>query len=245
MSEAQCRLPAQFGQFGPSMSLLPEEATYLEHVQAYFLAFRGDGVSLSPLDAELLVDWRTRGVPYPVVCRGIRKAAETQLYNRGARLRTLRACRSAVEREFQRWEGLGPQRVPTATAPATTETAEPSSTESFTVRRLKKARAELRKALRACVNDAARGALEAAAALVAQELEDPREVSVLISRAEDTLALVYVRRLAPAARRDLMREARALAGPRPARASPRARKDALRAHRVALARAHGQLPALS
>jgi hypothetical protein len=227
------------------MSLLPEEATYLEHVQAYFLTFRGDGVSLSPLDAELLADWRARGVPYPVVCRGIRKTAESHLYNRGSRLRTLRSCRLAVEREFLRWEGrsAAPLQAP-AQEPAATPAPE-APTESFAVRRMKKARAELRKALRTAPSEAARLALEAASGAVASDVDDPRQVSVLIARAEDLLALVYLRRLPLSVRLGLMREARSLAGPRPARASPRARKDALRAHRVALARAHGTLPALS
>ncbi len=240
MSGARCRVRAEFG---PVMSLLPEEATYLEHVQAYFLAFRGDGVSLSPLDAELLADWRARGVPYPVVCRGIRKTAESHLYNRGSRLRTLRSCRLAVEREFLRWEGRSAGPAPQTHADAPSEPEAP--TESFAVRRVKKARAELRKALRAGPSEAARLALEAASKALAADVDDPRKVSVLIARAEDLLALVYLHRLPLAVRLGLLREARSLAGPRPARASPRARKDALRAHRVALARAHGALPALS
>ena len=224
------------------MSLLPEDASYLEHVQAYFLAFRGDGVSLSPLDAQLLADWRARGVPYPVICRGIRKTAESLIYNSGqlSRLRTLRSCRAAVEREFRRWEG----------APATplgkeVASAAPADASTFAVKRLKKARAQLRKALLEEPSDPARRAIEAAAAIVAMEMDDPRQVSTLIARADDALALIYLRRLPSLARRGLMREARALAGPRPEGASPRARKDALRAHRVALARAQGQLPSLA
>lgn len=226
------------------MSLLPEDAGYLEHVQAYFLAFRGDGVSLSPLDAELLADWKARGVPYPVVCRGIRKAAESLLYNNGAtaRLRTLRSCRTAVEREFRRWEG----------APATPlgkESPSPEATqagpESFAVKRLKKARSVLRKALAEATLDAAKAAIAAAQGIVAMELDDPRQVSVLVARADDALCLVYARRLAWATRRALVKQSRDAAGPRPAGASLRARKDALRAHLVALARSHGALPTLT
>ncbi|HEY3449475.1 MAG TPA: hypothetical protein VGK67_24185 [Myxococcales bacterium] len=227
------------------MSLLPEDAGYLEHVQAYFLAFRGDGVSLSPLDAELLADWMARGVPYPVVCRGIRRAAESLLYNNGAsaRLRTLRSCRSAVEREFRHWEGA--PATPIGKEAPSPETAAPASAESFAVKRLKKARASLRKALAEATPEAAKAAIESAQAIVAMELDDPRQVSVLVARADDALCLVYLRRLHAATRRALMREARCAAGPRPEGASRRARKDALRAHRVALARSHGQLPTLT
>jgi hypothetical protein len=227
------------------MSLLPEDASYLEHVQAYFLAFRGDGVSLSPLDAQLLADWKARGVPYAVICRGIRKAAEAILYNAGqaARLRTLRSCRSAVEREFRRWEG-----VPAAPVGKSADCAEAEpicDAATFAVKRLKKARAALRKALLETDAPARRRAIDAAAGIVSMEMDDPRHVSTLIARADDALALVYLRSLPAELRRGLMREARALAGPRPEGASPKARRDALRAHRVALARAHGQLPALA
>lgn len=225
------------------MSLLPEDATYLEHVQAYFLAFRGDGVALSPLDAELLLDWKARGVPYPVICRGIRRAAEALLYHGapGARLRTLRSCRVTVEREFRRWAGVPVSPPPGGDAPV----AAPSTHENVAVSRLKKARAVLRKALTTAASDAARAGIEASAAVVASELDDPRHVSALIARADDTLALVYLRQLPFLARQDLMRKAREAAGPRPPGSSRLARKDALRAHRVALARAHGQLPAIT
>jgi hypothetical protein len=223
------------------MSLLPEDAGFLEHVQAYFLAFRGDGVALSPLDAELLSQWQARGVPYPVVCRGIRKAAESLLYNGGdsARLRTLRSCRAAVEREFRRWEG------PPASAVGRPGDEAAAPSEPFALKRLKKARAQLRKSLREAGSDAALRSLEAAASIVAMEVDEPRQVAMLIARADDALALVYLRRLPFAERTALLRQARELAGPRPVGASRRARKDALRAHRVALARAHGQLPALA
>jgi len=229
------------------MSLLPEDAGYLEHVQAYFLAFRGDGVSLSPNDAELLAGWKARGVPYPVVCRGIRRAAESLLYNNGAgtRLRTLRSCRMAVERELRCWEGAPAPAVGRDSTSAQAPAEPAPSAESFAAKRLKKARSALRKALAETALDAAKAAIQAAQAIVSMELDGPRQVSALVARADDALCLVYLRRLPAAPRRALMKEARDGAGPRPAGASLRARKDALRAHRVALARGHGQLPALS
>jgi hypothetical protein len=126
------------------MSLLPEDASYLEHVQAYFLAFRGDGVSLSPLDAALLSDWKQRGIPPQIVCRGIRKAAEALLRTEtpGSRLRTLRACRATVEREYRRYEGLAAGRGTTPQA-----AIQEAAPETLGEQRLKKARAALRKAL--------------------------------------------------------------------------------------------------
>lgn len=221
------------------MSLLPSDANYLEVVQAYFLAFRGDGVSLSPLDAEVLAGWYQQGIPYEVVCRGIRKTAESSLRSARpgeGRLRTLRSCRLHVEREFLRYAGMSAGRTATDT--------EAKSPGQFAAERLKKARAALRKAMRT-----AEPPLDAALARVLPLLElddsDPREVSRAIARADDALALCYVRMLPFAARIPLLREARRGAGPKPEGASPRARKDALRAHLVAAARLHGSLPSLA
>lgn len=238
------------------MSLLPEDAPFLEYVQAYFLAFRGDGTSLSPLDMQLLADWRDQGVPRAVVCRGIRKAAESLLYGerKGARLRTLRSCRLHVEGEFRRYCGLAVGRPAGHPVGRPNSASDPAKAPpmSFAQRRHRDARAALKKALSA-VEDAAlpeeaaarRRAAEAALRALGEEAPgDPAEVARRIARADEAQALAFVRSLVLEDRRALMREARALAGPRPERASPRARKDALRAHRVALARARGGLPAL-
>lgn len=88
------------------MSYLPEGASFEELVQDYFVAFRGSGLMLSPLDGELASAWAQAGVPFEVVARGIRQAAEKAV--RDARpgepaLRTLRACRRAVEAEIKKY----------------------------------------------------------------------------------------------------------------------------------------------
>jgi len=89
------------------MSYLPAGASFEELVQDYFVAFRGSGLMLSPLDGELASQWAREGVPFEVVARGIRSAAERAL--RDARpgepaLRTLRACRRAVEAEIKKFQ---------------------------------------------------------------------------------------------------------------------------------------------
>ena len=86
------------------MSLFPPDATYEERVQDCFLAFRGSGLSLSAIDAALLRSWADLGIPFEVVARGIRSRAERALWDAKPGeplLRSLRACRSAVEREFR------------------------------------------------------------------------------------------------------------------------------------------------
>lgn len=89
------------------MSLLPESASFEELVQDYFLAVRGSGLSLSALDAELLSEWSRQAVPFEVVARGIARSAEKARWD--ARpgepvLRSLRACKRAVEVEIKQWK---------------------------------------------------------------------------------------------------------------------------------------------
>ncbi len=70
------------------------------------MAFRGAGLMLSPLDAELVEAWSRLDVPFEVVARGIRRAAEAALYDARADerpLRSLRACRKHVELEIQKY----------------------------------------------------------------------------------------------------------------------------------------------
>jgi len=87
------------------MSFLPQSASFEERVSDYFLAFRGSGLSLSPLDVELLSSWASSGAPFEVVARGIRRAAERAEWDRRPdepTLRSLRACRREVDVELRR-----------------------------------------------------------------------------------------------------------------------------------------------
>ncbi|MBL9038439.1 MAG: hypothetical protein JNG84_07995, partial [Archangium sp.] len=63
------------------MSLLPDSASFHERVQDCFVAYRGRGVSLSPADYDLVEAWAATEVPFEVVARGIRKAAEAALWD--------------------------------------------------------------------------------------------------------------------------------------------------------------------
>jgi hypothetical protein len=94
------------------MSLLPEGASLEEMVQECFFAYRGSGLSLSALDAELLSHWAHSGAPFSAIALGIRRAAESAAWH--ARpgeppLRSLRACRRQVEAEIRRhlWRSAG------------------------------------------------------------------------------------------------------------------------------------------
>ncbi len=223
---------------GRAISLVPETVGFEEQVQAFFLAFRGSGVALSPLDADLLLDWKSRGVPYPVVCRAIRISAEAAARDsrpEEARLRSLRACRKAVETEFRRFQGLAVGR---------TKSPEKPPAEMARKRR-KAAMAKLRKSQRESPATAHARAYQSAIDVLSRCREDdPADVSKAISRADDAMGIAYVRALPQATRRELVREARAAAGPQQPGVTPRARKDALRAHLVAVARSRGGLVGL-
>ena len=106
------------------MGLLPDDASFEELVTDCFAAHRGAGVMLSSLDAALVVQWAALGVPFEVVARGIRKAAERALWD--ARpgepaLRSLRAAKRDVEAEIKRYQRLhagAPADLPSAEEPA-------------------------------------------------------------------------------------------------------------------------------
>ena len=87
------------------MSDLPRHALSYETVVAeYFLGLRGSGLMLSPLDLEQVRAWKERGVPVPVVCRGLRfgyERAIARLPPGGAPPRSVRALRLAVEDEWR------------------------------------------------------------------------------------------------------------------------------------------------
>jgi hypothetical protein len=88
------------------VSLLPPDASFEELVQDCFVAFRGSGLALSAVDAELLRRWAELGVPFEVVARGIRRRAERALWDAMPNeplLRSLHACRATVEREIRRY----------------------------------------------------------------------------------------------------------------------------------------------
>jgi hypothetical protein len=88
------------------MSLLPDDATFHERVQDLFSTYRGRGVALSADDVELVHQWAEAGVPFEVVARGIRTAAERALFDAPegqGQLRFLRACKKSVDAELARY----------------------------------------------------------------------------------------------------------------------------------------------
>jgi hypothetical protein len=211
------------------MSLLPPDASFHERVQELFAAFRGRGVSLSAIDVELLEAWAKTGAPFEVVARGIRKAAEGQLFDateddRG--LRSLVACRYEVEREIQKFASASAGRTADAGAAA--------NDEPLHLKRHKKLLSSLKKSSKQ------HSMLEAAVARLFT-LTPPQDIDGAQWR-EDLAHALIIRALPWKQRFALLQQARDFVQKAPAM-SKAARRESRRLHRAALVRRELSLPA--
>jgi hypothetical protein len=210
------------------MSLLPDSASFHERVEACFVAYRGRGLSLSSMDYELVDAWAQSGVPFEVVARGLRKAAERALWDAPegeGQLRSLKAARKLVEAEIQKYL----KRAPSSGLAE----AEPSS-EPFHLVRHGKLRAALKKLAREH---------EGAARVVAHlDARPPPEDFEAANRLEELALALLLRSLPPAERSPLLREARRLMEKAQV-SSAAARLESLRFHRAALVRHRWAIPA--
>jgi len=198
------------------VSLLPPGATFEELVQDCFVAFRGSGLALSAVDAELLRSWAELGVPFEVVARGIRRRAERALWDAKPNeplLRSLHACRAAVEREIRHYLA----RVAGGTTSSPNRTADPQRAR----------RRQWRAALRTMVD-------------ARPELIDA--LSRLDRRVEsgDALAICAIRALPFSERLDLLKQARQAIYLDPVGSA--ARRLARRSARLAIFRKKFSLP---
>ena len=206
------------------MSLLPDSATFHERVQDCFVAYRGHGVSLSSVDLEILDRWVESAVPFEVIARGLRKAAEAVLWDAAegeGKLRSLKACRRDVESEISKYV----QR----TAGRTAESS-PEKTEPFHVTRHRKLLGALKKATKPHVPK------------WVELLPVPDDYSG--GDRQELLALSLLLRALPFPKRmTLLREARLVV--EKARAmSTATRRESLRFHRAASVRQAWSMPAL-
>lgn len=210
------------------MSLLPNDASFHERVQDCFATYRGRGLALSAADLDLVDAWADADVPFDVVARGIRKAAEAALFDApegGGRLRSLRACRRAVDAEIARYLKRSVGRGAAPDAPPQTP---------FLLARHQKLRGTLQKLARdePSVADA-----------VARLAALPAPTDFQTSERQESLVLATLLRALPGPERlAVLREASRLVAD-VAPTSPAARRDSLRFHRGALVRRRLALPA--
>lgn len=201
------------------MSLLPDDATFHERVQDLFTAYRGRGFALSADDVELVQHWAEAQVPFEVVARGIRVAAERAVFDAPegeGNLRFLRACRKAVEAELTKYLKR-----------AAGKTAVGEAEEALHLARHKKLTAVVKKLC---------GRWPTLAGLT---LAPPHDFEAS-ERHEHLVIAACLRALPFADRLALLREARRLRGDQ--KTSTAARRESLRFHRAALARHRLDLP---
>ncbi|HET8540585.1 MAG TPA: hypothetical protein VFL83_12000 [Anaeromyxobacter sp.] len=214
------------------MSDLPSSALdYRTVVTEYFLGLRGSGLMLSPLDGEVVAEWERRGVPIAVVCRGLRRGLEDLAERRAGGPRSIRALRFAVEDE---WDAYRARRVGDAPAPP----AEAHAAGD----RLARARELVADAGRGAEGPEREGYRAAwrALATAAERAGSPLErVDAALAEADARILAAWLGGLPAPERRALGPRVRLLAGARPRGASPRAYREALRAHLVDAARAAG------
>jgi hypothetical protein len=215
----------------------PDQLCYRAVVAEYFLALRGSGLMLSPLDAQLVAEWEERGIPVAVVCRGLRRGFEEHAEGRpasAARPRSLRALRGAVESE---WRGYRSGRVGDAPAPPTESAA--ASARVAAARGFLASGALCPSGRIAAAYAAGASALEARLAERAATLDD---VERALAAADAALVSAWLRSLARAERAALGRRIALRAGHRRRGSPPRAHKETLRAHLLEAAREAGLLP---
>ncbi len=209
------------------MSLLPDSATFHERVQELYVTFRGRGVSLSAKDVELVDAWAKQDVPFAVVARGIRKAAEAALWDspggEGA-LRNLSETRAHVKREIDKYlkRAVGKTEAP--------EGKEPE--EPFHLARHAKLVSTLRRV----------GKERPALSLERWVPRLPEPDSLDSAARQEELAMALLLRSVPwAERREHLREARKLVQKVNVMTAS-ARRESLRFHRAAVVRRALDLP---
>jgi hypothetical protein len=216
---------------GLDVSLLPDAASFHELVQDCFLAYRGAGLMLSPLDVELVDRWAADGVPFEVVARGIRRAAEAMLFDARAGQtgpRSLRACRRDVDAEIKKHRGRSAGKGEQPNEPP----AEP-----LHLKRHGRVRVTLRKLARASPELS-----PGVERLIQRHFAAPPQDSAEATAREELLDLLLVRLLPFGLRLPVLRQARQMTE-EAAGLSRRARKLSLRFHRGALVRRRLELPA--
>lgn len=214
------------------MSLLPPEASFEELVQDCFAAFRGAGLMLSALDMELVARWRESGVPYEVVARGIRKAAEKAVWD--ARpgepaLRSLRACKRAVEVEIEKHR-----------ARSVGQGEKPEDTHAHKRSLVEERHARMKSALRKVGREQPL-MTRTVEALLAELLAEPPADLIEASAREERVVAALLRGLPFEARLAVMKEARQQAG-ETTPLSGRARKLSRRFHNSTVLRKAFSLP---
>jgi hypothetical protein len=74
---------------------------YIKEIESYYLTLAGEGIMLSPIDYNIIREWKKREIPREVVLMGINRAfSETGTRSTGAGVppKSLKQCASYVEK---------------------------------------------------------------------------------------------------------------------------------------------------
>jgi hypothetical protein len=217
-----------------------DRVRYHDEVRELYLALRGSGLCLSPLDAERIDRWWREGVPLPLVLEAMREAAARHRGSGRAAARRpfpLLLADALVEERFAgyvRRSGVVPRPAPDRAGPPGAE-APPAVEENV----LPRIAGSLRERAAAAPAPAAAAYLAAARALEDAAGTGER-LDRLLARADGIQAVAYLRALPRDEQRRLARGAAAAAGPR-GHVPRAAHRDTLRVHLGLAARRHGGL----
>lgn len=86
-------------------SAVEREAAYYQTIEEFFVARRGEPLTISNADWLLVRSWRLAGIPLRVALRGIQDALEAHAYSfsRARKVAHLRYCAAEVEAAHERW----------------------------------------------------------------------------------------------------------------------------------------------
>lgn len=215
---------------------------YHDEVRDLYLALRGSGLCLSPLDADRIDRWWRDGVPLPLVLEAVREAAARHRGSGRAAARwpfRLRLAESLVEERFAgyvRRSGVVPRREPD---PGIPDGDAPEAAGATPEGALGRIAAALRERAASAPAPAAAAYLAAARVLDGAAGGGDRLDRVL-ALADGVQAVAYLRALPREEQRRLARGAAAAAGPR-GHVPRAAHRATLRVHLGLAARRHGGL----
>lgn len=207
------------------MSWLPDTASFHERVQDAYAVFGGRALVLSANDVDLVDSWAKAEVPFEIVARGMRKAAEALAYDAPggeARPASLRAFKRHVDAEMGKY------------LKRTVGRTEGEAPTPFHLERHKKLLAALRKLATEVP------ALNQHFTALRANLPPPADFDAA-DRQESLVLAVAWQALPTEGRRECLRRTRALVQ-EAALASASTRREALRFHRAAWVRQHFNLP---
>jgi hypothetical protein len=230
--------------------VVPDRVRYLEEVQDLYLALRGSGLCLSPLDVDLVGGWWADGVPLPLALDAVREAAARHRGSGRAAARRpfpLRLAAALVEDRFGAYvrrsgtvarPDAGPP-AGDATPPAPGSGAPAPGSGAPAPGRLDRVAARL-EGRAAAAGPTAAAAYRAAARALAVAAAAGEPLDRALAAADDTQALAYLRALPRAEQRRVAGAAIRDAGPR-GRVPRGAHRATLRVHLGDAARRHGGL----